>query len=51
MEKILSDAAIYLGVALAISEALSQIPSLKENSILDVVKSVSKKALELIKKK
>lgn len=39
-----------LTCALLISEGLSQIPSLKQNSILDCIKDSAKKLLEITKK-
>lgn len=43
MEVIIANKAIFLGVALAISEALALIPALKSNSIFQLIVGLVKK--------
>ena len=50
MEWIVENYEWVLTSLLLISEGLSQIPQLKQNSILDCIKDSSKKVLEITKK-
>lgn len=50
IDMILENHEWVLTAALLISEGLSQIPKLKQNSILDFIKDGSKKVLEILKR-
>ena len=43
MELVLANKAVFLGLTLAISEALALIPSIKSNSIFELVVNLIKK--------
>lgn len=51
MESLMEKLPLILAIALALSETLALIPSLKENSILQMATKIIRKAKELMSKK